>query len=329
MKKNFVKTVLLCAILTIVLSCASTVPLKIEHPAVMDTTGIEKLTVIPFEDAYFQKERGLLHGALYSMFRNREEKLQDEERKTAITLTRNFILTAKDIKTWEFINPYKLAKTDKENYLENVDAYITGKIEKFYVDDVETRIESAGLSLDTNITRTVELVWSYSLVRASDETVIATAQKSGKEKQSFRSDNDAEFSPSSLAGIIIRREYKAMLHDFMPWTENTKQKLAQDKTGDPRMKEAQKLSASKKYADALSIYNTVYAETGNFAAAYNEAILTEVQGDVPKALALMEAIDGTPLDKKDKALLSQEIDRLKNRDREIKLVEERAAIKLK
>jgi len=56
------------------------------------------------------------------------------------------------------------------------------------------------------------------------------------------------------------------------------------------MREAKKLVDAKNYAAAANSYGKIYAETKDFAAGYNQAIITEVAKNTDEAIVLMQAL---------------------------------------
>ena len=65
---------------------------------------------------------------------------------------------------------------------------------------------------------------------------------------------------------------------------------SKDKEVKNAMNEAKKLVSEKDYAGAAEAYGNLYAKTKDFAAGYNQAVLTEAAQGTDKAVVLMEAL---------------------------------------
>jgi hypothetical protein len=70
----------------------------------------------------------------------------------------------------------------------------------------------------------------------------------------------------------------------------TLEKEETDKQAKKEMGNADKLVKAKDYKAAAEAYGKVYAQYKNFAAGYNQALLTEASDGVEAAIALMESL---------------------------------------
>ena len=65
---------------------------------------------------------------------------------------------------------------------------------------------------------------------------------------------------------------------------------SKDKEVKSAMSEAKKLVGEKDYAAAAESYGKIYAQSKDFAAGYNQAVLTEVAKNTDEAIVLMQAL---------------------------------------
>jgi hypothetical protein len=141
-------------------------------------------------------------------------------------------------------------------------------------------------------TKILKFDYKMGIYRASDSTLIGEKVVS-KQITSVETGKDSFFnvkSDKTLALEAIDATFTELTHAFVPYKADEKISLESDTSKNPDMIAAEKLVNKKKYADAGAIYTRVYAETNLFAAGFNAAIMTEMAGDLPGAIAAMDAL---------------------------------------
>lgn len=124
--------------------------------------------------------------------------------------------------------------------------------------------------------------------------VIGKGEYSKSQSTSYYENKDEMPKLSTLVESAKRYVLPNIISDMVP-TERTvnvvlEKSDSKDQSVKAAMKEAKKLVDAKNYAAAANAYGKIYAETKDFAAGYNQAILTEVAKNTDEAIVLMQAL---------------------------------------
>lgn len=124
--------------------------------------------------------------------------------------------------------------------------------------------------------------------------VIGKGNYSQGQSTSYYENRDEMPNVSTLVETAKRKILPNIISDMVP-TERTvnvvlEKSDSKDQSVKAAMKEAKKLVDAKNYAAAANAYGKIYAETKDFAAGYNQAILTEVAKNTDEAIVLMQAL---------------------------------------
>ena len=140
--------------------------------------------------------------------------------------------------------------------------------------------------------RNVTVSLGYEVVRAREGSVIGTGTKSGKDSSSSE-----DASKLAASDTLVARAIRGALNEFtseiIPTERSISITLAKESDNKEAKKEmsgAEKLAKAKNYKDAAAAYGAVYAKYKNFAAGYNQAVLTEASAGTEAAVELMEAL---------------------------------------
>jgi len=166
----------------------------------------------------------------------------------------------------------------------------------------ETRSVVAGKDEDgkdirrnVNVTiyeRTVATTIAYQIVRALNGSTIGQGTKTATSSKSSSEDPAKLASASQLESNIIGKPLQEFANEIVPVKRSINLTLAKsdDNRAKNEMSEAEKLAKSKDYTGAAAAYGKIYAQYGNFAAGYNQSILTEASDGTGKAIELMTAL---------------------------------------
>jgi hypothetical protein len=147
------------------------------------------------------------------------------------------------------------------------------------------------IEVDTKIyDRTITLNIGYQVVRTRDGSPIGQGTKSATAKDS-NEDRSKVADPSTLEAKIINKPLAELTSEMVPTERTLSLKLAKEKENKEAQKEmggADKLAKAKDYKAAAEAYGKIYAQHKNFAAGYNQALLTEAAEGVEAAVGLME-----------------------------------------
>jgi hypothetical protein len=133
---------------------------------------------------------------------------------------------------------------------------------------------------------------NYRVERARDGSLIGEGTESGITADS-NEDSSKLDTPAELAASSIYKALSGFTGEIVPTRQSTSITLAKEsenKEAKKEMRAAEKLSKSKNYAGAAVAYGKIYAEYKNFAAGYNQAVLTEASAGTAAAIGLMEAL---------------------------------------
>jgi hypothetical protein len=141
--------------------------------------------------------------------------------------------------------------------------------------------------------RSVTVDMSYQVLRARDSFLIGQGTKSATSVKSSNEDPAQLPAPADLAARTINGPLKEFTSEIVPTQRSisiTLAKESENKDAKKEMSAAERLAKAKNYAEAAAAYGVIYARYKNFAAGYNQAVLTEVAADTAAAVELMEAL---------------------------------------
>jgi hypothetical protein len=263
----FLRTLVITAFFV---SCASSIPITVDHPPLMDTNGIERLVIKPFEGS---GDRQQVAEALTFIFRDK------------INGTGAF-------KVVEYAGYSPNAGM--------VDAVLTGAVTGYTVKDGSHQVKriqrtSDGESVEVQATiydREVDLNFTYRIINDRDGTVV----RNGERTISHRASDSKESRGDLQSGLALaRRAAESALQNFSrevaPWTSTERLKLEKETSKDravkARTKEADAMLKAGNVKAAQETYAQIYAETGSLPAGYNAAILAQPLSGLDAAILLM------------------------------------------
>ena len=140
--------------------------------------------------------------------------------------------------------------------------------------------------------RTVTVTLDYQIVRARNSSVIGQGTKTATSSKSTNEDRTKLTAASQLEANTIDRPLQEFINEIVPATRTIKLTLVKPDNDNAKkeMGEAEKFAKNRDYTSAAAAYGAIYAEYGNFAAGYNQAILTEASQGTVEAIALMLAL---------------------------------------
>ncbi|MDR2661701.1 MAG: CsgG/HfaB family protein [Treponema sp.] len=254
-------------------SCVTSIPITVNHPPMMDTNGIERLVVRPFEGSGNRRQ---IAEALTIIFRDK------------ITGTGLFKVV------------------DYAGYRPNAglaDAFLTGTITDYTVEDgsrQERRTQKTedGKSVQVQVTvydRKVSLEFTYRIVRDRDGTVVQDGERKISCTASDTKENRGDLqSGLSLARIAAEGALGNFNREVAPWKSTELLELekesSRDKALKARMKEADALVKAGNVKAAQEAYDQIYAETGSLPAGYNAAILAQPLYGLDAAISRMSSL---------------------------------------
>ncbi|MDR0568887.1 MAG: penicillin-binding protein activator LpoB [Spirochaetaceae bacterium] len=257
-------------------ACSTTVPIKSVRMPTIDTTGIQRLAIKPFENV---SGVGGPLGAQITQY------LTDKSTQM-ITATGKFTI---------------VAQSDP-----NADGVFSGIIKRIEVKDSQEHSEwkDKDGKTHTSVTykREVSLEFSYSILSSRTDMPVGTVLKQGSSSASSSESSDQVTDPLILAKNIADAQMSKLTQDIVPYIVSENRKLmnetSKDKTLKEKMKTAQTLVKNGNYEEALQHYDAINREYDSPAARTNAAILQEaIASDAAartRLTQLFEDKDGLP-----------------------------------
>jgi hypothetical protein len=284
----------LCALLA---SCATSIPVYLTKPALIDMGGIRKIAVLPFGYSGDGYAGSYLEAAIRRSAGSYRYRSTDEQQiATNITDSMNEVLL--DSKAYAVISPVELARlaATGQSFAVAADGYLTGEITLLAVShrdgDEEVKGDDGKMVSTHFVERELRLEFVYRVIRSSDGSILGQARKSGRaaDKKYGSLAREMLRSEVDLARQVIADQMSGVPREVAPWQTTEYRSLERDAAKDQRMKDADSLVRQGRYQDARAIFSAVYAENGNFAAGFDDAIMTEILGDLDGAIGKMGAL---------------------------------------
>lgn len=259
--------------------CATTVSLPVQRLPTMNTAGIKRITIMPFESA--------------------DGSALQQELATQLTNT----ATAQILKANYFtvVDPSEVQRLqDSGQSLENhIDAQFIGQVISVSITDGSHQADQLNLKTGTTTKvtmydRKIEVSFSYNFKRTRDGSLVGVVTRRGTFTDSSE-DQSGLKSQSALISSIAADQLKNLAHEVAPYTTNEKRTLKDETSSNKelknRMKEVRKIvEKDKSYRQALDEYLSIYEQYNSFAAAYNAGLLYEVMGELDNAVDQMQKL---------------------------------------
>ncbi|GHV89135.1 hypothetical protein AGMMS50267_14950 [Spirochaetia bacterium] len=296
-------------------SCATSIPVTVTKPAIMNMRGIEKIAVVPFTIAY-ERSAGNYIDLIAAVFSKSASYNTVLEQQTAQALTGAVTDAILGTRAYTMIDSGMLSRLDQSQYATVVDAYMIGEVtllkitDSDYSEPVKNADGTTGFKMMRR--RIADLEFTYRLIRAADGSIISQIKKTGTCKD-VSPDGRALRDEFDMVKEIISDELEYLNRDIAPWTIIEYRTLESEKPKSPNMKEAAALVKQRSYIQARDRFITIYEETGSFAAGYNAALVTEIAGDLQGGMERMAALSSATGNPK----AAQELARMKRTQAEI------------
>jgi hypothetical protein len=272
------KTAALFVLLVLIFTgCATTVELRVQRPPALNTAGIKRIAIMPFEAAS--------HSGVYR-----------EMAQYATTVTTNRIQALNYFTLVDSSEIERLRKNNQsiENY---VDALFTGRITRIDSKDStgqgQYKNKEGDIIYYTIYQRDAEIELNYSFTRSRDASLIGPVSKRGSNSSSSQNSGELR-STTDLLRSVVDRQLSLLGRDIAPYTAIENRALAKDKSKDKvlqaEMKDALAQVKAGSYRIALEAYLGIYERYKSLAAAENASILYEAFGDTRIAANFMQQV---------------------------------------
>jgi hypothetical protein len=276
--KRFLALWSIAALAVVFAGCATTITFRVQRPPTLNTLGIQRLAVMPFTAAN--------NSPLY--------------RQAAAWLTNESLTRIQGTNHFTLINASEIerARAVRGNIEDLADALFGGQVVSISVQDGSQQGSYKNKNGDTvyyiTYTRDVKLSYNYNLTRTRDGSMIGPVNKTVSTSSSSQDDPSALSSAESMIQRIIQSNMAGLGRDVAPYMATESRSLmketSKDKIIKQRAKDADALVKAGSYKSAQNAFLGIYQDTGSFAAAYNTALLIEVQGDREGAAAFLQEV---------------------------------------
>jgi len=274
----------LAALAVLALSgCATRVSLQAKRTPNLDTVGIQRIAIMPFEPT------------------TGDVTYQNAARHATTVATGNIQATNHfTLVSASTVNDARRRREGIENY---VDATFNGQItrisEKTTSHEGQRRDKEGNTITYTYYIREVEVEFNYSFTRARDGTLIGPVIKRGSSSDNKENRSDLS-SIDSLVNGIITSQLRSLNRDVAPYTTTITRTLEKEKNKElkPQMDEAIALVKASNYMAARQAFLSIWESYQSVAAAINASILYEAMGETQNAANFMQQVytaTGSPL----------------------------------
>ena len=275
-------------------ACASQIPLTVQRTPSLDTSGIQRIAIMPFESSNSAYQNAARHATTVATER--------------IRATNHFTL----------INPSTV--TDARNRGEGIENYVDamfgGQILRI-AEGTDTRHgtrtnrETGETVTYTYYVREVEVEFNYSFTRARDGALIGPIVKKG----STRSQSEHMGSLDSVEALVNRaidNQLRQLNRDVAPYTIRITRSLEKEpnKALKPEMDGAFAHVKAGNYVAARQAYHAIWSSYSSVAAAVNASIMLEAIGETMQAATFMQQVvnaTGSPLATRTLSRIQREI----------------------
>lgn len=196
----------------------------------------------------------------------------------------------------EYTGPVDAVLTANETHTEKSENQVKDKPQT--AADGKTPLKDAdGKTIYKKVTeyrKVVSVTVSYRLTNTENGALIGNGSASGEARSDYAEDMTKLPATSTLVSRALKQPIQKLISDMIPTERTLSVKLIKSDTTDANTKsalsDANKLVKAKEYGKAADAYGKIYADTKDFAAGYNQAVLTEVARGTDKAVTLMEAL---------------------------------------
>jgi len=269
------KAIILFALLALMFTgCGPTrVPVEVDRPSTLNTAGIKRIAVMPFEIDN-SSQSGLASYATLAV----AERIRETGRFT--------LVDASEI--WRI----QRNRQNVENY---VDAMFIGRITRAITENDSKTSQWTDKDGQTHHSTTyytkAEIEFSYSLKMARDGRLIGPISRRGVANAYS---GDGYPSADRLLREALISQIAFIRQDIAPYKIREMRTLAEDKTGVDAIKTEMKAALAhvkeQNYKLALQAYLEIYEQYKSQAAAENASIIYEVLGDTKSALNIMQKV---------------------------------------
>jgi len=263
--------------LTILTGCAPTISLTVWHPPTLNTSGIKRIAIMPFDYDNDDCREAAQYATIVATDRIRAQNY------------------------FTLVDPAEIIRLQRNDRSieSHVDAVFKGQVNRAESwkesEEGSYKTKDGGTEYYTIYKTSVEVDFSYSLTRARDGSLIGPVSKKGRGRNSSK---EGYPSASELMRQVLNNYLGQIGRDLAPYTATEHRAFASERSPNKilkaEMKEAMAIVKIGNYRQALESYLRIFNQYSSVAAAENAAIIHESFGELEAAATLMQrALDLT------------------------------------
>jgi hypothetical protein len=282
MKKNTQATFIaaawgIAALALVFAGCATSLSFRVQRPPTLNTLGIQRLAVMPFSTT---------DGSSL-------------QRQAAVALANESLSRIQATNHFTMINSSEVDRVRSAggNIESLADALFSGQVISATSKDSSSqgsyKDKSGKVITYTNYHREVSITYNYGITRTRDGSMVGPVSKTHSTSTTSRNSGELSSAETMIQGLI-QRNMSELYRDVAPYMATERRSFmketSKDKVIQQRAKDADALVKAGSYKSAQNAFLNIYQDTGSFAAAYNTALLIEVQGDLEGAIVFLQRV---------------------------------------
>ena len=313
MRKRFAP-IGVAALAALFFGCATAVPMRVTKPAEVNMAGARNIAVFdftyPVQGITLKSEKEIFNLLLTEAL---DLKIEEDtiEKRIAAYASNNLVQSLVETDYFQVLSPKDVTQAmigaDNPNLgLTDVglalgaDAIIVGSVdvmtpeEKTYQKDVYVKDPKTKKLVKTKadyISRSIYIEITYRVLDAADGSMYASRTLENNQSREVKLDDKDKLPKyEDLYLKAIDAVVPSIAKQLAPYTVTEYRYLKEDKTKDPKMKQADEFVKGGIYQKALNLFMEVWESNQNPAAGFNAAIMLEAVGDIDGAIELMDNV---------------------------------------
>lgn len=306
--KKFIGILFIALFTFLLLSCATTVNVKMLRPAKLDLQGAKSIAVLPFKPSssystMVDSENAVVSaiGTFFQIFDNKNPYEENLLNLLKTTIEEG-LASSKYI---DLVSSESVQNALKNSRTPPVDVYLLGSSTDFHIND-EHNVEKTKISDEyytedgrfvkakydykDEYKRTVHLSCNYQLVDAVTNKVISYRNFSLETSSSTCYSKSDLPDPYSMLKKQVYHKGQDILCLLQPYVVTKSIELMEDKTKNEVFKNANNLAKKGEIEESYQAFYDLYFSTGMMEAGYNAAMLDMARGNLSMAEKMMKEL---------------------------------------
>lgn len=284
--KNIFKIFGVLLLLSLLVSCATSLSAARNRPAELDLNGANSISVLPFQVNSQNNEVVNVLG----IFSFTVDNTSTEEKELAATVTNAVQEMFLNSGYMEVIGSQRVQNALEAGAAVPCDVYISGSILNFSNKITSSTTKDKDGKETTNFKRDLKFTVRYEIIDAQTNRVVDMRSKELTNSSGYYATRSSVPSMLNVAAAEINELVANIQKQIQPYTITKYFPMKKIKSDNPLAKEAQEAVKNKSINDALNKYLDLYAQDGIFEAGYNAVQLLQYKEQYNEAKALCQEL---------------------------------------